>query len=456
MEVLIFEEHASVLPHWRRRGVRGRTLVYLDAHLDLQCSSEQRMRRLRACRGAEELAALEKAHHLLPDGDSSYGIEDFLYAASQLGMIDRLIWVAPPHVEIAGSSAVMNELEQMDGVTRDEIASFHHTDQGVLRGRLLGLDLTVCRDSDLAALDLPGDALIDIDADYFVEVPGDRAWIDPLRVFERLDALPIRPAWISIARSVSSGYMPLHLRFVADYLAAAWRGDAEGVAHYGRLFAAVEALADERVVEAAERLRHEQRAFPDCAATAQLLAEAEPDPVRARSCRMRAAELDPGYREDLLRRVCELRCRRRSVRGDDVSELERELEQPELDAQSRALVHVALGFVYCAAERMRGALEHYRAGAAILGPHPELGLEIGRRLLASPRPEAAESFLRAALQDDRTHSSACVALGALALRRGEPARAVAALREAQARAPAWREPRRLLAAVEEQLDRSAL
>jgi hypothetical protein len=456
VEVQIFEEHASVLPHWLKNGVRDRTLVYLDAHLDLQYLREERMQRLRACRGAEELAALEKSHRMLPDGDSSYGIEDFLYAASRLGMIGRLIWVAPPHVEIAGPSAVISELEQMDGVTRDEITSFHHTPQGILRGRLLGLDLTVCRHGDLSALDLPGDALVDIDADYFVEVPGDRAWVDPLRVFEYLDGLAIRPPWISIARSVGSGYMPLHLRFVADYLGAAWRGEAELVAHYGRLFAAVEALAEERTDDAFDLLRHQQRVFPGCAATAHLLARAEPDPARARYSLARAAELDPAYRDDLLRRVSELRCRRRPVRGDDVSELERELAQRALDSQSRALVHFALGFVYCAAGRMRGALEHYRAGAAILGPHPELGLEIGRRLLAGPRPEAAETFLRAALGDDRTHSSACVALAALALRRGELTRAVVPLREAQSRAPAWREPRRLLAAVQEQLGQSVV
>jgi tetratricopeptide (TPR) repeat protein len=450
VEVRIFEEHASVLPYWAERGVRGRTLIYLDAHLDLQCLSEGRMQRLRDCGDAEQLARLEKRHHLLPDGDSSYGIEDFLYAASRLGMLDRLIWVAPPHVEIAGPDAVQSELEQMDGVTPEEIASFDRSGEGVLRGRLLGLDLTICRVEDLAGLDRPHDALIDIDADYFVEVPGDRPWIDPRRVFECLEELDGEPPWISIARSVSSGYMPLWLRFVPDQLAACWQGDVEQTAHYGRVFVAAGLLAEGKG-EALALLREEQRAFSACEATAYLLARAEPDPLRAQSLRARAAELDPGYGDDLLRRVSELRCRRRPIGGSEVAEFEGELARQTFEPERRALIHIGLGFVYCAAGRMRGALEHYEAGAAILGPHPELGLEIGRRLLASARPEQAVPFLEAALADDRSHSAACVALGALALRRGEYERAVGPLRDAHARAPAWREPRRLLAAVEQQL-----
>jgi arginase family enzyme len=36
MKVLTFEEHSSVLAMWWGLGSHPRTLVYLDAHLDLQ------------------------------------------------------------------------------------------------------------------------------------------------------------------------------------------------------------------------------------------------------------------------------------------------------------------------------------------------------------------------------------------------------------------------------------
>ena len=41
MTVLTVEEHASVLTEWWRRQVRARTLVCLDAHLDLQFVSPE-------------------------------------------------------------------------------------------------------------------------------------------------------------------------------------------------------------------------------------------------------------------------------------------------------------------------------------------------------------------------------------------------------------------------------
>jgi len=64
---LIFEEHCTVLATWRRRDIREKTLVYLDAHLDLQRVNQTRMQRLRSAPSPEAFAALEKPDHLLPD-----------------------------------------------------------------------------------------------------------------------------------------------------------------------------------------------------------------------------------------------------------------------------------------------------------------------------------------------------------------------------------------------------
>jgi len=47
--VVIFDEHASVLADWFERGVRGRTQICFDAHLDWQ--------------------AISTAHHRAPDWD---------------------------------------------------------------------------------------------------------------------------------------------------------------------------------------------------------------------------------------------------------------------------------------------------------------------------------------------------------------------------------------------------
>src|SRR5205823_13762475 len=83
---------------------------------------------------------------------------------------------------------------------------------------------------------LPADCLIDIDIDYFIALPGDEAWINPRTVFEVLRRLPTTAPVVTIARSVESGFTPLHYRFLADSLAALWEGRTNDSDHYERLF----------------------------------------------------------------------------------------------------------------------------------------------------------------------------------------------------------------------------
>src|SRR5262245_8582669 len=99
MRVLTFEEHSSVLASWWSLTRRQRTLIYLDAHLDLQQRSPKRLGRILDCTTAQQVAELGKPHHLFAAGGFSYSLEDFLYPAHRLGMIERIIWVAPPRVQ---------------------------------------------------------------------------------------------------------------------------------------------------------------------------------------------------------------------------------------------------------------------------------------------------------------------------------------------------------------------
>jgi hypothetical protein len=169
----VFEEHAGVLPHWAGRGLRDATLVCFDAHLDLQFIGAPRIARLQACGGPQELRLLASAHPLSPRRDACYGIEDFLYAAARLGLVRRLVWVAPPHV-LAAAGAAWRALQQMEGVTPQELASLRRVPGGWIEGRLLGVPIAILRWEQLRAFPLEGPLALDIDADYFVQVPGDR------------------------------------------------------------------------------------------------------------------------------------------------------------------------------------------------------------------------------------------------------------------------------------------
>ena len=160
MEILIFEEHSSVLPEWWLRQVHARTLVYLDAHLDLQYINRERLSQLEQCTTAQAVKRLEKPHHLLPNRHFSYGIEDFLYPAHRLGMIERLIWVAPPHVQMGNFETALSQLQQMEGILFEELTSFKKTNEGWIKGRLLGLDITICSYLQLDMLRRPASVIV--------------------------------------------------------------------------------------------------------------------------------------------------------------------------------------------------------------------------------------------------------------------------------------------------------
>ena len=447
MQALVFEEHSSVLPEWWRRRVHERTLVYLDAHLDLQHVNSVRLANLQRCTTLEAVARLEKPHHLCPDAQFSFGIEDFLYAAHRLHQIRRLVWVAPRHVRIGYSQVVFEQLQQMDGVRSKELTGFRRVGSGAIEGRLLGLNITICNYQQLEALSLPEDALFDIDTDFFVTVPGDEAWIDPRHVVSILKRLAIKTDWITISRSVSSGFMPLRYHFFADYLAALWEDRGEDSDHFERLFSLDRQLQSGDCEAVATACQRELESYPQCAATHYLRSLSERDPDCADACQRQAAELCPIFYPCVLRAACEIPNRRLPLYPSAAAQLEMQLTESPLSQQQRALAEVALGLVHCHCGGVQRAMQLYELGTQDMGSHHELALEIGKILLQSSSAGRAIPFLEAALQDDKTRTSAHVHLGQFYERQGSAKLAIEHLETAVDMAPAWIRIRYLLATL---------
>ncbi|NML45646.1 hypothetical protein HHL11_17990 [Ramlibacter sp. G-1-2-2] len=387
----LFEEHASVLPHWVGRHVHGATLVCLDAHLDLQFIEPARIAQLRACRDAAAVAALESPHPLSPRRDACYGIEDFLYAAAQLGVVGRLVWVAPPHV-LAEMGAALRALRQMEGVTPEDIASFQRMPGGWFEGRLLGVELVVGALEELVALPLPEPVLVDIDTDYFVQVPEDRLWVRPQAVLRQLRNWLGAGRELTIARSVSSGFLPLRHRFVSDLLAALWEGRAEDVAHGQGL------------------LDMELSGLPLPAL--------------------------PGN-DDLLRRLGEIRAHGRPVDLASVLALRREVERSEEDGERRATEWILLGQLYAAFGNAAEASECHEQAEIAFGGHPDLALQVGKLELAAGHPQEALPWLHLAAQDDETRVAAWYHLALCAAALNDPAQGWRWAHAAHEAAPAW-------------------
>jgi len=452
VKALIFEEHSSVLPLWWEGRVKPRTVVYLDAHLDLQHISAERIARLEGCRTVEQVRALEKPYFLLPDDGYSYSLEDFLYPASQLGLIERLIWVAPPHVRTAYSAHAVGQLQQMDGVRPEDLYGFKKTDGGWIEGRILGLDMVVCDYRHLEQIALPEDSLIDIDIDYFITVPGDIAWVNPKEVFDFLHRLPLATEFVTLSRSVDSGFTPLRFRFIADYLAALWEDRRDEEAHYARLFEYEARLRSGERQAAASDLRRELERYQGCAATWYLLGLAEADAAEAAQCQGNARELSGVYQQNMLRSICELRNRSLPVEMSSVLAMERRLAtQAGSDTTERGLAWAALGLFYCIFGEFTRAMECYRRATAVLGEHPELALEIGKLLAGSGQLDSAEKYLHVALHDDKSRTAAHFLIARILIAKGLLDDAREYLVRASEAAPAWVELTDLLVQVHARL-----
>lgn len=453
MRALIFEEHSSVLAHWWSERTHPRTVVYLDAHLDLQYVNPDRMRRLEQCGSVEQVAALEKPHDLWPDREFSYSLENFLYPAARLGLIDRLVWVAPPHVKTGYSAGVAQQLQQLDGVRPEELNSFRRVG-GRIDGRLLGLDLTLCDFRQLERAMLPADSLIDIDTDYFVTVPGDRAWVDPREVFEVLRGLALATECVTISRSVGSGFTPLRYRFIADYLAALWEGRSDEADHYGRLFDLERRLVAGGPETVAQRLSAEIAQYPRCPATLYLSGLTQADPAEAAQCQARAMAISRAYGPSVLRSACEIRNRRLPTDLAYVMRLEQQLGEGE--GMEQGLAMTALGLVYCAFGKLSRALDLYRRASAWLGSQSELAMAIAKLLLRAGRTDEAASFLVVALDDDKTRSAAHCYLAHIHGSGGRLQQARRHLEQAIAATPSWDKPLEMLMHVYRELGEHGL
>lgn len=441
---VLFEEHSSVLPHWFGAGVCQATLVSLDAHLDLQFVDEDRIVRLRSCGTARAMSRLESPHPLSPDRSGCFGIEDFLFPASRLGLLRRVVWVAPPHVLQVGIAAALRGLQQMETVTLEELESFHRVTGGWIEGRLLGLELTICDLSQLPSIAMEGPVLVDIDVDYFVRVPDDVVWIQPRHVVAVLRDLVGPNAELTVARSVGSGFLPLRHRFLADHLAALWEGGPDAAAHWQGLLDADVLASRGMRQEALAGLKDLDTRDPPCAATRYAMALLVPD-LQARSLlQAQAVELDPAYRDDLVRRICEFRARWKRCDLATVRGLQTEVAASHSDAARLAIAWIALGCLYTQFGRLDDAQQCDKESLCFSSGHPELALEIAKLLFARGRHDAAAIFLDRAASDDETRVAARLYRAEFAHVLGSNSDAVRHALDACQAAPAWSQPIRRL------------
>lgn len=437
--IYLFEEHSSSLPVWWQARDTPSTVVYLDAHLDLQQISEDRIEALKQCQTLAQIKALEAPHHLNPSPDYSFGIENFLFAASELDLITRLIWVVPPHIPRAYSASLLDIVQQMEGVSFAELSSFKTVGKDALRGTLLGLDITLCGFEDLHHLQINEPWYLDVDIDYFVRVPDDTLWADPSAVISGILAQLGNPEIATISRAVDSGFTPLSMRFIADYVEAILIQDQGLSRHYAQLTLALNHLTQGRTPLALETGRQVVESMPDCAAghylMSLIIAQANHADDQIRATRKKAIDLDGHYAVDLARIACGFPNRHQVCSTTLLDALGKQLSSA--DTSNSASSEIAVGLLYAAQGQLKLAWQLLQKQTGVFSGHCELRMAIARGILQSSEPGKAKELLELTAQSNRTRCSAQLSLGDLALHAGDTQTALSHYQKVSSYAPAW-------------------
>jgi hypothetical protein len=438
----LFEEHSSTLPVWWERKNSGdhkqtRTVVYLDAHLDLQQISPEAVSRLRACQTINEVKDLEAPSHLNPSNRFSFGLENFLYAAHQLGLVDRLIWVAPPHVPRDYSKALLDYMQQMDGITFAELSGFESIFGGVLRGKLLGLDITICDYHSLEGLQIEDEYYLDVDIDYFVDVPADQLWVDPAVVIKRILQQLGEPQVVTVSRAVSSGFTPLSFRFIGDYVVSLLSKNQSDCDYYGKLYSAIEDLSQghiEKGQSICQTLLKQRPELPH----AYYIKAISSDSEAKNTLLAQAQEADQAYAFDLARESIGLLHRKKSLDKKQLQQLLNALGSLELNQQQRQKAEIALAQVSATAGLQQVSIELLAKQVGDYADHPDISLMLAASLMQkSGSREQCRSLLEKASVYEKNATTAQLYLGDLEFAEKNYAAAEEHYLSAHHRARAW-------------------
>ena len=234
--VHVMEDHDAAYDVWRSAGVRGRTLVHFDGHLDffwlpersagdlLKASSTEELDRMLAEAGSWDIATRPLR--------ASINIGNFINPAIREGIVQSFYWVIPDPFwsTPAQREMVKASLAEMIHSHPRDAGAMSVTEEGI-RLSLLGCPLVVCPLSALPRFSEP--VLLDIDVDYLVswkcdyrppyfERAATRPWRMPSAFLNSLAQAQIPTDLITIAYSVNGGYTPLEYKYFGDLLAKAF------------------------------------------------------------------------------------------------------------------------------------------------------------------------------------------------------------------------------------------
>ncbi|MGD2171931.1 MAG: hypothetical protein PVF80_07500, partial [Gammaproteobacteria bacterium] len=289
--------------------------------------------------------------------------------------------------------------------------------------------------------DIGDDYRLDIDVDYFVEVPSDRLWIDPSEVIGTITAQLGLPGLVTVSRAASSGFTPLGLRYVGDYIYSFFNGDTDEFDYYRELTAVAQQIAGGDPEDALERCRTLAARRPDLAPAVYQLGLATADTEIKTDLLTQAARLDPAYGPDPAREANGWINRRKSPSPENMQRLLNSLDTNEIDEKTRMQAEIALAQIFAMRGDVDRATRLLERLAGDYAEHEDVILAIvGARLDSASQREQNRAMLASIAAGVKNAALANFYLGDLACASRDYSAALGCYRRTRDRVPAWMLP----------------
>lgn len=227
----LVNDHDEAYSFWKNLGIKQKTLVHFDAHIDFEWIAEKNAETL--FRSASSSALSETLRNPFgwslstPDHQKVH-LGNYLHKALKEGMVGRWYWVVPDPM---WQSAKVRERIWHDLLDYHRFRSgpmdFPRKRGQVFETSFLGVPTVVGSLESLPVFSEP--VLLNIDVDYltaqvFEQIPPpsvlrrQRPWIWPETLLQQFRKKNIVPEAAVIARSVNGGYTPIGYKFFGEVL----------------------------------------------------------------------------------------------------------------------------------------------------------------------------------------------------------------------------------------------
>ena len=332
-------------------------------------------------------------------------------------------------------------MQQMDGLDFEDLTGFEKIGRNALHGSMIGLDITICDYDELESMQIGSDYYLDIDIDYFVDVPADRLWIDPATVINRITDQLGSPSLITISRAVTSGFTPMAYRFIGDYIYALLAEEVENIEYYQELTSAIMELGKGELEVGRNRLEQLIANQPDIADAYYLAALTTADSTAKNKLLEQAEARNTAYRFDLARDSIGLLHRKKKLAPPMLNKLLSALEGLEPVGEEKIKAEVALAQVNAVAGDTNTAMSLINEISGEYAGHEDVLLSVvAKQLDYEDKRDENRELLKMICQGQKNVTTAYLYLGDLEVSDGRYQQALEHFQKARQRAPAWMLP----------------